>query len=192
MSRLGHTPGGTRPPGAAAWRRSRVVGGAGLSGRLAFQVGLLAWALWAAACGGATVDVAAEPRMAYWRAMEARLAVAQQTEHHTLRYNPTPCRCPPFEMLLDRRWVRVDLAVTDVDDPVLTALLAATRGAREREALRTYRVDGVLDDGLGRCAGGALFVTLRPAAFVPPPAAPPEMGQPLPAARNTLTGPAPP
>lgn len=140
---------------------------------------LILTGLSATACATAAPVGLDDGRLGYQQRMEARLLAAADVPQHTLRFNPTPCRCPPFEMLLDSQWVRVDLAVTDVDDPVLTALLEATRGERGDEALRTYRVDGALDDALSRCGGGALFVTLRPTAFVPARVDPASLGAPL-------------
>ncbi len=37
--------------------------------------------------------------------------------YYEARYNPTPCPCPPFELRVDDRWVRVVLVFSDEDSP---------------------------------------------------------------------------
>ncbi len=96
--------------------------------------------------------------------VDARAAAAQDHTTHTLRYNPTYCRCPPFEIQLGSRWQRVDLAVEDTEDPTVTELLAVVREATDQTG-RTYKVDGAVTDAVGTCGAGTRFVTLEPTAF---------------------------
>ena len=84
------------------------------------------WALLtltAALWGCATAPVVETP--GYEATVRAHLEAASGELVHRLRYNPTGCRCPAFEVALDKRWVRVELAVAGEEDPALDALLAA-------------------------------------------------------------------
>ena len=124
----------------------------------------LALALVFSAC--ATVQPSLDPtvELNYTDRMTARLEQSRGAMEHRLRYNPTSCRCPPFELWLHDTWQRVDLAVEDVDDPTLNELMQAT-STDGREAGRVYRVEGELSADLSSCGGGLLYVTLEPTLY---------------------------
>ncbi len=126
----------------------------------------LALALVLTGCGGAErIDDPSHTQSSEYEArIQARVDAGQQTTAHTLRLNPTDCRCPAFEIQLGDHWQRVDLAVADDQDPPLLALLAATEEAEDQVG-RTYRVDGSLTGLIGRCGAGTAVVTFEPTAF---------------------------
>jgi len=117
------------------------------------------WALLVLALGGCATAPMVEST-GYDAAVRARLEGASDATVHQLRYNPTGCRCPAFEIALDERWHRVELAVSGEDDPALAALLTTTREADDQLG-RTYEVDGRLDDEMTRCGGGVAVLTLE-------------------------------
>ena len=80
--------------------------------------------------------------------LHARLERATDEALQIVRYNPTNCRCPPFEILLSEHWPRVDLAVSDVDNPILGELLRLTSEERAEEALKQYRLTGTFEPTL--------------------------------------------
>jgi hypothetical protein len=129
----------------------------------------LALTLWLAACAGG--DLVDTPRShdtappSYEEVVRQRVEAVGDAATHTLRFNPTSCRCPAFEIALGDRWQRVDLAVDDPDDATLLTLLEAVKPEPDQVS-RTYTVEGALTDVLGTCGAGTLFVTLEPAAFV--------------------------
>jgi hypothetical protein len=125
---------------------------------------VLGFAAVLASCGGAKVVEAPAPAPTYEEIVRARIEAAAEASTHSLRYNPTTCRCPAFEMRLDAYWQRVDLAVDDPEDATLAALLAATEAADEQVG-RTYTVEGTLTDVIGTCGAGTRFVTLEATEF---------------------------
>jgi len=113
-------------------------------------------------CAGA--EVVEAPVVTYEDVVRARVEAAAEVTPHTLRYNPTTCRCPDFEIRLGAHWQRVELAVDDPEDPVLVALLEAARAATDQVG-RTYAVDGSLAEVIGTCRAGTRFVTLEAREF---------------------------
>lgn len=77
-----------------------------------------------------------------------------------IRFNPVSCQCPPFEIQLGARWVR--LLVNGTEEPQSPAGLLATEAAADLAAGRIehYRVEGELSTSPQRCAQGALYLTL--------------------------------
>ena len=98
----------------------------------------------------------------------ARLEKTDAEEVHLVRYNPTPCGCPPHEIRLDGLWHRVQLNVEQADDPVLLALQQAEETAREQGELKHHTLQGQLNSDLSTCGRGALMVHLNPTAFGAP------------------------
>jgi len=120
--------------------------------------------LLAACAGGEVVDTPNDEATlppSYEDVVRQRIEAASDTATHTLRLNPTACRCPAFEVALGAHWQRVDLAV---DEPTLVALLEAAK-AEPDQVGRTYVVEGSLTDAVGTCGAGTLFVTLEPTTF---------------------------
>ena len=105
-----------------------------------------------------------------------RVKSASEREVHDLRYNPTVCGCPPFEVQLDGRWLRSTFDVADDSHPVLMALREAVEADEAAGRLGTYVVQGRLLDRVTTCGQGAIFVTLDPSAYGAPPP-PPEDGE---------------
>lgn len=116
------------------------------------------------ACGGAKVVDKPAPAPTYEELVLARAEAAADVSTHDLRYNPTTCRCPPFEVKLGEHWQRVDLAIDDPEDPILAALLQATKETDDQTG-RLYTVDGTLTDVIGTCGFGTRFVTLEATEF---------------------------
>ena len=79
-----------------------------------------------------------------------------------LRFNPTPCNCPPFEIALDGHWHRVAFEAPE-DSPLMQALQQATKQDDARR--RTFALRGSLDDDLEVCAKGAIFLKFEPTAW---------------------------
>ena len=120
------------------------------------------------ACATTRAPVEAPVAPSYHDVLLARLNEASSTTRHALRYNPSPCACPAFEVFLGEHWTRVDLIGDDTDDPVVERLTAAARG-RDDQTLQTFVVEGSLEETLATCATGKLYVTLDVTAFEPPP-----------------------
>ena len=128
----------------------------------------LALTLLLSACaGGEVVDTPkAEATLppTYEDVVRQRIEAASDNATHTLRLNPTACRCPPFEIALAAHRQRVDVVVDDPEEPSLVALLEAAK-AESDQVGRTYVVEGSLTDTVGTCGAGTLFVTLEPSMF---------------------------
>ena len=104
----------------------------------------------------------------YPERIQDRLEKMESQEVHLVRYNPTPCGCPPHEIQLDGQWQRVQLDVERADDPALLALQAAEEEARSRGELKHHSVQGQLNSDLSTCGRGAIMVHLSPSAFGAP------------------------
>ncbi len=94
----------------------------------------------------------------------ARVQAKDNTTIHLLRYNPTGCRCPAFEVALGDHWHRVELEVDDIETPALTALRDASTESGD-QAGRLYEIEGALSDALTRCGGGVTVIPLALNAF---------------------------
>jgi len=112
--------------------------------------------------GGQTEEVTAP---SYAERVAARLEKEDSREAHLVRYNPTPCGCPPHEIKLDGLWHRVQFDVEQADDPVLLALQQAEETARAQGRLEHHTVQGQLISDLSTCGRGAIMVHLVPTAF---------------------------
>jgi len=114
--------------------------------------------------------------------VEARVKAALEEVNFLLRHNPAgECGCPPFEVKLGERWQRVEIGGEE-DDPAIVALrqlaeapvsppaaLAEAppgeRGTGSRDR-RVFEVEGRLEEGVGLCGSGGLYVSLVPTAVV--------------------------
>lgn len=101
----------------------------------------------------------------YAERVAARLDKEESREAHLVRYNPTPCGCPPHEIKLDGLWHRVQFDVEQADDPVLLALQRAEEMARAQGRLEHHTVQGQLISELSTCGRGAIMIHLVPTAF---------------------------
>ncbi len=95
--------------------------------------------------------------------VRARIEVAQQLEVQRLRFNPTPCSCPPFEIALDGRWHRVAFDAPE-DSPMMIALRQAVEAPTATS--RGFELRGRLRENLATCARGAILVTFNPTEWV--------------------------
>lgn len=63
---------------------------------------------------------APEGRSARLKRVASAVAIAVQSGPVTVRYNPVACECPPYEVWVDGRWIRLQLAIpTPAEDPAL-------------------------------------------------------------------------
>jgi hypothetical protein len=88
----------------------------------------------------------------------ASQAVAEKNK--VLRYNPVKCNCPPFEVHLGPRWVRVVLENLASPDSVAAGLLKTAQRDLKKDQLIHYDVIGDLSTSPEYCGQGALFLTL--------------------------------
>lgn len=131
------------------------------------------------ACGGA--DAARRGPTSYPQRVAARARAASELRVFRVRHNPTPCACPPWEVLLGGHWQRAQL-VNDAsgdEDPV-AVLLDRAQGT-DAVALGDFVVQGELDEDVSQCGRGAQVVELRVTALGRPEASPDAPVEPAPA-----------
>lgn len=100
------------------------------------------------------------------------VTVTAQSEPARLRYNPAGCDCPPFELRVEDRWVRVELVESEDPARPLPDFIAQCKA--EAASLASYEVGLSLDSSTPvRCPNGTWYfsVVLGP---VPEPALPDE------------------
>ncbi len=113
----------------------------------------------------------------YLEIVEARLAEHGDSGPWTLRFNPAPCSCPAFEVLLGESWHRVAFDA-DEEDPLMVRLAEQSALPEGREST-LWRLGGRLLLQATRCGRGALYVTLVPEEPEPSPSPePPEASEP--------------
>ncbi|MFT7622694.1 MAG: hypothetical protein ACI9WU_001869 [Myxococcota bacterium] len=91
--------------------------------------------------------------------------VAAEQPELVVRYNPVRCSCPPFEIQLGARWVRLHIeGLQEPDGPAPDSpagkLLATASADLQAGAVRHYRVAGDLGQSPSKCGQGALFLSL--------------------------------
>ena len=87
---------------------------------------------------------------------------------HSLRYNPTICPCPPFEVLLGTTWARVALVADTADEKAVVELTERARKEHERSPSKLYQVRGSLDDSsVGVCGPSFPVIDLELLGVVP-------------------------
>lgn len=100
--------------------------------------------------------------------VQGRVQSALEEPRFLLRHNPAAeCGCPAFELKLGAVWQRVELAAEE-DDPAVMALqqlIEPVLDTRARDR-RVFEVEGRLEDAVGLCGRGGLYVSLVPTALV--------------------------
>jgi len=129
--------------------------------------GLVAAGIGLNACGGAHASRRGAPT--YPERVAARARAASELRVFQVRHNPTPCACPPWEILLGGHWQRAQL-INDADgddDPVATMRAQAPDSSAPH-----WVVQGELDEDVSQCGRGAQVVLLRVTALGLPDAEP--------------------
>ncbi len=85
------------------------------------------------ACGGADLtsfDVIeiAERRLARSNSRAADAASDITVFEGIVRYNPADCECPPYELAIGQRWVRIDVTTTREPEPRVRDWLSEPTG----------------------------------------------------------------
>jgi len=120
-----------------------------------------------ASIGCATSPERGEPT--YRDRVERRVELAWEEARFVLRHNPTTCNCPPFEVRLGATWQRVELVASSgepEDDEVIAELGRLVETSEAEGSLLNVTVMGRLEEALGECGRGALFVSLVPVGLV--------------------------
>ena len=112
-----------------------------------------------AACSHTTATAPKTVANSLEDAIQKDLARAGDQPKHVLRHNPVLCRCPPFELELGARWVRVALTEIDVPDSPAFKLHATALEDTKKQRLVTYPVHGSLLSTIQRCGQGAPYLT---------------------------------
>ena len=89
-------------------------------------------------------------------------AVAATEPEVVLRYNPVRCTCPPFEVQLGARWVRVRVAGLDSKGSAASQLLVKAKADLDASRVVQYPVKGELGTTTSQCGQGALFLDFEP------------------------------
>lgn len=119
------------------------------------------------ACGGTQVPSMAQKERARLKALSAPAVVegeepASEVPPRTLalRRNPAPCECPPFEVLLDNEWLRVEIDAAS--DEVEAALGLDLDAAARETSLKRWSITGhVAPEKVGKHAGGQSAVRVE-------------------------------
>jgi hypothetical protein len=61
------------------------------------------------------------------------------------RYNPAPCPCPPFELRLGPRWVRVVLVYSEEEGALVEELIGDAKRAANKGESHVYFLHGSLE-----------------------------------------------
>lgn len=84
----------------------------------------------------------------------------KQNEIFTIRYNPTYCDCPQFEVQLGELWFRVNLESSLAEENFYKFLQKAKERLAEGR-VEKYKVKGKLNPTPGACESKALYFTLK-------------------------------
>lgn len=113
------------------------------------------------ACSAAPVEGPSPPTLA---GQEANLSTAAQVAagrgQLVIRFNPVRCSCPPFEIQLGARWVRVRLEQMDAEGSPASLLAARAKIDLNDGKLSHYPVRGDLSTSPEICAQGTFYLTL--------------------------------
>ena len=111
-------------------------------------------------CASAPAKKKPPQDMTYKEAIRRAVAITAAQSQMVVRYNPVRCSCPPFEVQVGSRWVRLALDDVEVAESTAAQLNTRARGDADAKAVNHYRVTGDLDTSLSRCAQGTLYLTL--------------------------------
>ncbi|MCA9515604.1 MAG: hypothetical protein KC635_11730 [Myxococcales bacterium] len=121
----------------------------------------------------AAEEASGPPVMGYLERVKARVAAAQASPTHRIRFNPVVCDCPPYEVELEGVWQRVAFTNGDPQDPAVLLLEAAAQESQRRGTHAVWTVAGSLEDATMTCARGAIVVGFTIDVFEPEPETPP-------------------
>ena len=116
--------------------------------------------LWLSACSPPAAVPTKTPPSGLEEAIEQDLARSGDEGRYVLRHNPVVCNCPPFELELGARWVRVALSDATLVGSPAARLQAQAKADTTEGLLKSYPVDGTLSSDLLRCGQGAPYLTL--------------------------------
>lgn len=71
----------------------------------------------------------------------------------SLRYNPVDCDCPPFEVRIGERWVRVLPTANEDPESAIAELLVRARADWQDGNIETYEIPLELDSSSARFCG---------------------------------------
>jgi hypothetical protein len=120
---------------------------------------ILLSALVATSCVTATPPLPADPLKAYVGEVQSSLQLAAEETTVMIRYNPVSCNCPPFEIQLGARWVRLEVRGTREEGSSAAAFLAQARADLETGHFKSYTVSGELATNTGICGQGTIHAT---------------------------------
>ncbi len=92
--------------------------------------------------------------------IEAAARAASEGPTQTVRYNPVKCTCPPFEVQLGLRWVRVELESADDPESLASRLTLRAKEELDNDPPPVYVVTGDLTTSARRCGSGTLYLVL--------------------------------
>lgn len=100
------------------------------------------------------------PPLSYEDELRQAAKVMATQAHLVVRYNPVKCSCPPFELQIGSRWVRVAFEKSKVPDSAAEKL--NTKAAQETKdgGIGHYKIKGELDDSINRCAGRSIYLSV--------------------------------
>ena len=90
---------------------------------------------------------------------QAAKVMATQT-HLVVRYNPVKCSCPPFELQIGSRWVRVAFEKSKVPNSAASKLNIKAAKETKQGGIEHYNIQGELDDSINRCAGRSIYLSV--------------------------------
>lgn len=116
--------------------------------------------LWLSACSPPAAVPTKTPHSGLEEAIEQDLARSGDEGRYVLRHNPVVCNCPPFELELGARWVRVALTDAMLVGSPAARLQAQATVDTTNGLLTSYPVQGTLSTDISRCGQGAPYLTL--------------------------------
>lgn len=97
------------------------------------------------------------------RSFEQSVAAARG-QPLVLRWNPAPCPCPPFELLVGGRWLRAELVGGGIDSEAFAAWVRSLAWTPIEALPVTVDVDGRVENELVRTAQGGYAVRIEVSA----------------------------